>query len=97
MRLALLSTVAALLGLGLAVPVAPADPDIAVVLKSLSRRCVALLAPASKLGIFYGPYRLLDPGPWTVRPSATLPLVAVANQDPEDRPLSPASPTSPPP
>lgn len=74
MRLALLSTFAALSGLGLAVPVAqPSPADIIAVFTSLTSKCQALMAPANQLSVINAPLLLLGSGPWAV-PNPPSPL-----------------------
>lgn len=64
MRLAVLSTLAALSGLGIAQP----DPtDIIEMLTDLTTICEDLMAPASQLTLLNAPLILIGAGPWTVR------------------------------
>lgn len=64
MRLALLSTIAALSGLGIAEPNAP---ELIAGFNSLTTKFQALLFPTSQLSALNAPLMLIGAGPWAVR------------------------------
>lgn len=92
MRLAVLSTIAALSGLSLS---QPGPTDLIDALASLITQCEDLVGPASQLSVLNAPLMLLGGGPWWYDPAVPLsPQRRLLTDSPSSTASSTSSPTS---